>query len=178
MDPVVDVTIRIGLGLLLGAAAAHKLRDLAAFRATLADYRLLPSWLTPFASRALVAIEGTTAVALLVPGLGRAGSAAAALLLATYAAAVAINLLRGRRHIDCGCFGPAARRPIHGGLVARNLLLVAGALVGLGPLAARPFLWLDAVTVSGALGTLAALHLALDQMMAEAPRLRLLRGDA
>jgi hypothetical protein len=42
MDPVFDSTLRAALALLFLVAAAHKLRDLGRFRATLADYRVLP----------------------------------------------------------------------------------------------------------------------------------------
>ena len=42
VDPAIDLTLRAALALLFLAAAAHKLRDRAAFRATFADYRIVP----------------------------------------------------------------------------------------------------------------------------------------
>src|SRR5438093_1201140 len=125
MDPVIDVTLRMALALLFFVAAGHKLQDLGRFGATLAEYRLLPARLVPLAAALVVAVEVAAAGALLVPGARAAGLLSAATLLLVYGAAVAINLARGRRHIDCGCAGPAGRRPISGALVARNAALAA-----------------------------------------------------
>jgi len=51
-------------------------------------------------------------------------------LLALYTLAVVVNLARGRREIDCGCFGPAARQPLSAALVslpaARACSITAG----------------------------------------------------
>ena len=179
VDPLFDMTLRAGLALLLAGAAVHKSRNLTTFRATLADYALLPVRATAPASIGIVVAEGATSLALLLPSAARMGLAAAASLLVLYASAIALNLTRGRRHIDCGCFGPAARRPIHAGLVARNLLLAAMAgLAALVTVASRPLGWVDVPGLAGGLVALASLYLATDQLMAEAPRLRALRSDA
>src|SRR5262245_21207677 len=122
MDPAVDLALRVSLALLFATAAWHKLRAPRAFTATLAEYRLLPPALAPGAAVLVVVVELAIVVGLLA--VRRTGLAAAAVLLLVYAAAVAVNLLRGRDHIDCGC-GPAARQPISGWLVGRNLVLAA-----------------------------------------------------
>ncbi len=176
MDPVIDLTARLALGLLFLVAAGHKLREPARFVATLADYRLLPARLAGIAAALVTGAELAVVAALAVrPPAGRAGAAA---LLGLYAGAVALNLARGRRHIDCGCTGPAARRPIGGWLVARNLLLAGVALVGLAPLAPRPLVWVDGVTVIAAVGALAACWTATDRLLALAPGLARLREAA
>jgi hypothetical protein len=54
MDPAIDFATRACLMLLFAAAAVHKLRDWARFRATVLDYRLLPSPLVVPASLAIV----------------------------------------------------------------------------------------------------------------------------
>ena len=46
-------------------------------------------------------------------------------LLALYAGAMAVNLARGRRDLDCGCAGPGVRRPVGEGLLIRNGALIA-----------------------------------------------------
>jgi hypothetical protein len=176
MDPVIDAALRAVFGLLFLVAAVHKLRDLGRFEATLAEYRLLPTRLVPVAAGAVPAVEAAVAVALAVPGLGRPGLAGAAVLLVIYAAAVAINLARGRRDIDCGCAGPAVRRPLSGWLVGRNLVLAAAALGGLAPVGARALVWVDVLTVAGATAVLGALWAALDRMIALAPALARVRG--
>ena len=178
MDPVIDVTLRMALALLFFVAAGHKLQDLGRFGATLAEYRLLPARLVPLAAALVVAVEVAAAGALLVPSARAAGLVSAATLLVVYGAAVAINLARGRRHIDCGCAGPAGRRPISGALVARNAALATLALAGLVPVRPRALLWVDGLTVAGATAALAAFYAALDRMIVFAPGLARLRGDA
>jgi hypothetical protein len=54
--------------------------------------------------------------------------------IGAYAAAIAINLLRGNTRIDCGCLGFGARVPeLRWGLVGRNALLLAAVLTALLP---------------------------------------------
>jgi Methylamine utilisation protein MauE len=177
MDPVVDATLRAGLALLFLMAAVHKLRDLAGFRATFAEYRLVPGVLVPLGVTTVIGAELALAVGLALPA-GPAVFALAAAMLAFYAAAIGVNLARGRRHIDCGCAGPGARRPISGWLITRNLVLAAAALAGIVPVRPRPLVWIDALTVVGATVVLAALWISLDRLLADAPALARLRGDA
>jgi len=174
MDPAIDLTIRAALALLFAVAATHKLRDMAAFRGTFADYRLLPDT----AAWAVPVTEAAVALLLVAPATSAIGKAAAGGLLLAYAAAIGVNLSRGRRHIDCGCAGPHARRAIGPGLVARNALLAAVALAALAPAHPRPLVWVDALTVSGAVLALAALYLAADRLMAYGPALARLREAA
>jgi len=178
MDPVIDFTLRTALALLFFVAAGHKLQNLGRFRATLAEYRLLPAGLVPLAAALVVSVEVAAAGALLVPGARAAGLVAAAALLVLYGAAIAINLARGRRDIDCGCAGPAVRRPISGALVARNAALAALALAGLVPVRPRALLWVDGLTVAGATWALAAVYASLERVIAYAPGLSRVRGDA
>lgn len=172
IDPAAHAALRLALAALFGWAALHKLRDLAAFRLALADYRLLPQRALAAAAPALLAAELAAAGALLAPGPAQPGAWAAAALLTLYAAAIVLNLARGRRHIDCGCAGPRARRPLSGALVARNALLAAAALACALPVSARALVWLDAVSVAGAVAALALLYAALDVALANAPGLR------
>src|SRR5712664_1011140 len=113
MDPVIDVTLRTALALLFFVAAGHKLRDLDRFRATLAEYRLLPAGLVPLAAALVVAVEVPAAGALLVPGARAAGLVSAAALLVLYGAAIAINLARGAGARRAGTRAPA-RAPLGG----------------------------------------------------------------
>lgn len=172
LDPALGLALRGGLALLLGSAAWHKLRDLGAFRAALAGYRLLPEPLIGVAAVLLVAAELATAGALLVSS---SGGFAAAALLALYSLAIAVNLARGRREIDCGCFGPAARQPLSTALVVRNAALVALALACALPAAPRALVWIDALTVAAAIGFGALVHGSVNALLANTPRLRALR---
>jgi len=176
VDPVVLATLRAALALLFAAAALHKLRDPAGFGAVLAEYRVLPRSLLRAGVWLVPALEAGIALALLAPG--RLGPAAAAGLLTSYAAAVGLNLARGRRELDCGCLGPGQRQPISGALVARNALLAAGALACLLRVAPRALVWLDFATIAAASACLVLLWLGAQRALALRPRLAALRGDS
>ena len=92
--------------------------------------------------------------------------------LLVYAAAVGMNLARGRRDIDCGCAGFGRRQSLHEWLLARNLLyvVIAGG-AALVPVA-RPLTWFDALTALLAVSALAALAMAFDGLAALAPSFR------
>jgi hypothetical protein len=178
IDPAIDAALRAALAVLFAAAASHKVREPRRFRATVAEYRVLPGLLVTPAALALVGGEVGVAMALVLPAWRTAGLLGAAALLALYGAAIAVNLARGRRDLDCGCAGPAMRRPISGWLVARNAVLAAVALAGLVPTAARPLVWVDALTILGSTAALAALYAALDRMIAQLPAMARVRGVA
>lgn len=130
IDPLLGRLIAAGLALLLLSAAWHKLGSRAQFTAALREYRLLPESLVGPAAVLLPLFELTLALAWLA-GVARGFVAAStAGLLLLYAAAVAVNLWRGRVDIDCGCgLGGAGRGDgrLTWGLVARNTLLAAAA---------------------------------------------------
>ena len=154
-DPALAWVVRGALAVLLVTAAWHKLRDLPTFAATVSDYRLLPPPLVAISSRLFPAAELLVAALLVAPALSAhprllfAGAQGALALFTLYGVAIGWNLARGRRHIDCGCLGPAGRRELSEWLVVRNAgLAVAafGLLLGVTP---RPLSWLDAVSVVG-----------------------------
>jgi uncharacterized membrane protein YphA (DoxX/SURF4 family) len=127
--PEFITAVRIAAALIFITAAVGKMRSWRTFEGVVANYRLLPgpwaravAWLLPPGELLL-------AVALL---LGAPGSElAAAALLSVFGAAMGINLLRGRTHIDCGCFDSTLKQPLRWSLVLRNgvlaMLLVAAA---------------------------------------------------
>jgi hypothetical protein len=92
----------------------------------------------------------------------------AAGLLVLYGAAIGANLARGRRHVACGCLGPAAEQPLHAGLLVRNGVLAAAALASSAPASARALGPTDAFTTVAAVATLALLYLAVDGLLAAA----------
>jgi hypothetical protein len=170
VDPALENVLRFGLWLLLASGAAEKLRDLPRFRAAVAGYALLPERVIGAAATAFALGEAALAAALLAPaaaGVRAIAAFAAAILFAVYGAAIAINLARGRRAIDCGCGGPA-RVPLSGWLVARNALLVAAALACAGGGAARPLAAVDAITIGGGVAVLALLWIAAHGLLASA----------
>lgn len=171
IDPVVTLVVRGGLVVLFASAAAHKLRDRVAFAGILAAYRVVPPAAVPPAAVAVAVAEVAVAVAL---ALGSAlGPAGAVMLVATYSLAIGVNLLRGRRTIDCGCGALGARQPISEWLLARNALLAAAALALVPtPVAARPLAWVDWVSVAGGVAVAALVWTAAHGLAAAAHRVR------
>ena len=128
-------------------AAITKLRALDAFVGVVHNYRLVPEPLERPIAYALPVVELAIAVGVLLPAVRAPAALAAAILLVLFAGAMAINLMRGRRDIDCGCFATVLRQRLSWPLVLRNLLLAALALLVVPGLGARSLGWLDLVTV-------------------------------
>jgi len=166
LDPVFALLARLGLAGLLLSAVIHKSRDLSGFVGTVRDYRILPDRLAAFLAWGLVAGEASVALCLLIPGLDPVGPLGAIALLALYSAAIGINLIRGRRHIDCGCAGfGQQRQSISGWLLIRNAILAALPLLLLMvPPNARPLGWVDFISIGAGLGTGALLWLAAHEL--------------
>ena len=164
LDPALLFALRAALALVWLASAGLKLRDPVRFRAALAGYELAPAGAAPALAALVSCLELALGVALLIPASGAAAALASAALLALYALAIAVNLARGRRALDCGCGGRA--QPIHESLVARNLALAALALTAALPASGRALVWLDAPTIAGGAAALAALYVALDAALA------------
>lgn len=166
------------LAIVFLVAAWQKLRELDAFEAALANYRLLPEALISPTARALPTLELGTGLALVAaPGSALGGLAALTLLLLV-TGAVVINLLRGRRDVGCGCGGIEDEQLLSWALVARNAVLLMLALVALAPPAARALAWLDYFTVAGSAIAGYGIYLVSSQLIANAPRLERLRARA
>ncbi len=125
MEPLFGLLARLALAALFAAAGIGKLRDRRRFDGIVVDYRLLPPRLALRIAAPLPWVELALAAGLLA-GI-RLASLGAAALLGLYGVAMAVNLARGRRLIDCGCGGQPQR--LSGWLVLRNALLGAVALL-------------------------------------------------
>jgi hypothetical protein len=176
LDPVVQVALQAAAALLFLAAAAHKLRDPSSFREALHGYGVLPPALEAKAGAALAAAELCLGAGCLLPATAAAACIGGALLLGLYSGAMARNLARGRRFIDCGCGGPGGRRPLGGGLLLRNAALIALLAIAALPSVGRALVWLDGIAVVMLLALLSLLYAAADVALANAARLRSLGG--
>ena len=128
-DPAFVVAGRMLLALIFLSAAVGKMRHWSVLEGVIANYRLLPrSWSAAIAY-ALPPAEALIGLCLLLGLVLPWAGLAAAGLLGAFALAMAINLLRGRAHIDCGCFQGALRQSLCWPLVARNALLLLLALL-------------------------------------------------
>ncbi|HVC31282.1 MAG TPA: MauE/DoxX family redox-associated membrane protein [Steroidobacteraceae bacterium] len=164
MDPSVALACRLLGTLVFATAAAGKLRHRHELVGVVSNYRLLPERLAAPAARTVFVLECLAALSLASGARLQAGAALAIALLCAFALAMGINLARGRREIDCGCFQSGLRQRLSAGLVARNLLLSAAMsplFAVTGPLT-RPLQWLDGVAAGFAAY---ALYRALDQLL-------------
>ncbi len=133
LDPVFMWIIRLCLSMLFMFAALHKTKDAAYFESVLASYQLLPNKLIYLAGKLFISAEVITSLALLIGPSRSLGAVLAFLLLSIYGAAMAINLLKGKRLLDCGCHLQAQKQAISWHLVLRNALLAGVALLLLLP---------------------------------------------
>ncbi len=170
LDPLILKVIAIGLGLMFLVAAYHKLSEAGQFRITLLEYQVIPEALVAPASRVIPIIE------LLLGGCLAAGLLPRwhncyrqCLVTRVYALAIGINIQRGRVHFDCGCgFGGKSdnEQYLSGGLLIRNIVLIAAALVTLIPAAPRMIGFSDYLTMLAALLAGALLFGAANQLLA------------
>ena len=176
MDPALGILLASAFALLFAHAAWHKWRELPRFAATLAAYRLLPKSLAAAGGYLVPLAESAVAVLLLVPGARPGAALTGAGLLLAYAFAIGVNLRRGRRDLDCGCTGPADRRPIAAWMVWRNGLL-AMVLVAVAPAwGTRPVGGIDALTILAGLVALVLVYATVDRLVGQImPRTAALR---
>ncbi len=176
LDPLYWHALRWLIAGIFAMAVLHKLSAIPAFEEVVRDYRVLPAGMAPFAARLIVLLEAGVVLGL-ATGIGaKAAAGVGSGLLAAYWTGMAINLARGRRDIDCGCFGPAGTgRDAHtlsGWLLLRNAVLIALAVLLLLPVAPRELVWLDLTTIAAAATAGIILYSAADQIMANGPWIR------
>jgi hypothetical protein len=163
IDPAVTLLAQASLTLLFLAAAIHKLRHPQEFVGVVAAYQLASERFSSAIARLLPALELAVAIGLWIPPTRMAASVLGAALLAIYAAAIGINLKRGRHGIDCGCaFAGRGRSVIGSWMLARNAILICVALIASAPVALRTLTPVDALTVIGGLCVLTLLYMAAD----------------
>ena len=179
LDPAFGYLVIGGIALLFASAGAHKLRGLARFTEIFAAYRVLPGALARGVAWFIPCLELGIAAALLWEPSRRTAVASAIAVLIAYASGLAVNLLRGRRDLDCGCGGAHDRRAIAAWMVWRNLFLAAALGIAALPWSPRPFNLSDLPTVLGGLIVGAALYAAVDRLLGDiAPKALLLRGSS
>lgn len=175
-DPIFIIASAIAIAVLLASAATHKVRAPARFARQLTDYQLLPAALVRPGARLIPLLELAIAFALLVPVSRGWAALAAAALLALYAAAIGINLWRGRADIDCGCAGPDQAQPLRPVLLLRNSVLVALALLASVAPIARDMTVFDGFVTLACATVALLIYAAADGLLANSPLLLKLIG--
>lgn len=126
-DSLIPVFASLFLALVLVTAAIPKIRNADEFQGVVSNYRLLPSFMVAPFAKLLPWLELGSAVALMVPMIREEAAWMAAGLFMMFAVALAINVGRGRTHIDCGC----VRRPTSVSRIGMFHVMRALALAGL-----------------------------------------------
>ena len=175
-DPIFINACALAISALLASAATHKVRAPGRFAKQLADYQLLPAALVRPSARLIPLLELAIAFALLVPVSRGWAALSAASLLALYAAAIGINLWRGRRDIDCGCAGPDQAQPLRPVLLLRNSVLVALALLASVAPVVRVMTVFDGFVTVAAAAVALLIYAAADGLLANSPLLLKLIG--
>lgn len=169
--PLLGVAASVAVALLFAVAGIDKLRHRDLLPGVIANYRLLPDALVAPAAALLPGVELLVAAGLLLGFAPLAPMVAIALLL-VFAAAMAINIGRGRRHIDCGCGHAGLRQQLGWSQVARNLVLATALLPALA--AGRADLGMADVGLGAAAGVALYLLLlmfsAVGALVASAPK--------
>jgi uncharacterized membrane protein YphA (DoxX/SURF4 family) len=171
MDPVPAAIVTVSLAALWLTAGLHKLMDLKAFELSLEAYDIAPRTMLPLLARLLPVAELALAAGLTAEPTRAAAGTLGAVMLTAYGAAIAVNLRRGRRDLDCGCVGFGARSRISPALVWRNAIAALASLsAGLLPRAERVSSWMDTWTIIAAVAVIALLYLATEGLRAAAQR--------
>lgn len=128
-DPKIHLFIRSLLALMLLSAGAVKMSNWSDFSAAVRNYKLIPEGLASIVARLVPVVEVLVALCLMYGALSPWPNLMAACLFLLFAGAVAVNLLRGRRNISCGCFGTEQGQGLSWMLVLRNFLLAGLAIL-------------------------------------------------
>ncbi len=170
---MVEIILRVALGIVLASAALAKLVSPRASIASMASFGFEGGALRPIAWAGLIAIELALAVSVALGSDGAAYAAAALMLL--FAALTAGAMIRGRAGAPCACFGPRSRVSWLG--VLRNLVLAVGfALIPqIDSISLGTDAWLG-VAVGVALAACAGLAIAMLALAREVGMLRLQLG--
>ena len=120
--------LRIALGLLFVAVGISKCFNRRAFERAVAGFQVVPERLAPVAAALIVGLEIAGGGMLVLGAQVRLGAFIIAGLLACFSFALVLNLMRGRRNLECECYGGRSLR-IGWGHVAQNAALLGIALL-------------------------------------------------
>jgi len=107
---------------------------------------LLPMTAVPTSAVLLIGLEFFSGAGILIKRSFPISALFAAGLFFLFGSAVAVNLLRGRRELPCGCFGKKGT-PISWHLVARDILLAVASLLATEFFSGRLLIFLIACAV-------------------------------
>lgn len=177
IDPIITMAAVLTLSVIFASAASHKIIHRAWFRRQVQEYELIHPLLVPAAAIMLPITELIIALGLLWSNSRPYAAVLVLLVITTYALAIAINLIKGRKDIDCGCSGPGMQQPLQPGLLLRNLFLAILAFFALLPALSRSLSLFDSFVMLLAATVLILLYTAADLWLANRPASIKLLGE-
>jgi len=127
-SPGVVRLFRIGVGLVMLAAALAKIGDTAAFATQIHHYRLIPPAADNLLAVTLPWVELLAGLALVLGVRARSGAWLAAAMMIVFTLAVSQAVARGL-DIECGCFGTADAGRVGATKLLENLALTGAAVI-------------------------------------------------
>lgn len=122
-NPHALLFVRMLVAVLLMAAGALKLTDRHTFVEVVRNFRVLPENLVGAMALMIPIVEVFLSLLLILGLLQQWSLIIASSVFILFGLAVAVNLLRGRRNISCGCFGGGRNHRLTWSLVVRNIVL-------------------------------------------------------
>ncbi|MFT5132128.1 MAG: putative membrane protein YphA (DoxX/SURF4 family) [Gammaproteobacteria bacterium] len=176
-DPIIPVTCALTLSYVFVVAGFHKIRDIVEFKSTLENYQVVPTFLLSFFVYLIPVLELLTGIALIVPFTSELAAISASVLLIMYLFAMGINLVKGRRTIDCGCGGTEQKQNISEWLLLRNGVLLFFAYCVTATVEGRGLIWLDWVVVVLSTVIACLFYNIVNQLLVNKDLLKGLRSD-
>jgi len=127
-DPIVLTIVRWMLAVVFFGAGLSKVADPKRFVEVVLSYRILPTPVARWYARVLPWMELSIGAGLLVGIATTIAAGVSAMLLCSFVVAIAVNLMRGRTELSCGCFGSKYKKKINGWLIARNSMLIVASI--------------------------------------------------
>jgi hypothetical protein len=166
LDPFITLTAQYCLALLMFAGGMHKSADVGRFAVAISAYRIVPACLERPVAMLLITIEVVLGASLVVPRAKEHAALVTACLLALYFVAIAVNILGGRRQLNCACSFHGRATPVSGFHLLRNAILILLAVVGSMPHSSRIVCWVDGVQITASVLCLALIYLSADSLLA------------
>ncbi|MED2037900.1 MauE/DoxX family redox-associated membrane protein [Bacillus wiedmannii] len=115
--------LRISISFLFISTAMTKIMHFKKHLIIVAEYKMLPNKTIKFFALIEVILELSCALFLLLGLFPNLSSLGLLILLTFYTLGILINLMRGRKHISCGCGGFIGNHQLSWFLVLRNTIL-------------------------------------------------------